>query len=357
MSDNLVTRRRALARLCTLPFIACAPRYVAAATTSFVEREDVRAFMALMQTKHGFDEARLVKALQPLTLDPQVIKLILPPKSPAQRSWKRYRSRFVEPVRIGGGIDYGSARMPLLKRAQEQYGVPPEIVVAILGVETIYGRNVGDFQTLSALATLAFNYPPRADLFRDELEALFLLAREQGADVESYVGSYAGALGPAQFLPSSWRHYGVDFDADGRVDMLNSETDILASVARYLHDSGWTADEPVAVPAQVQGDSYRKLIDAGIEPRFRLDSLQEAGVKPAKADGEDLPCALIDLTTPGQPTEFWLGYRNFYALTRYNRSSFYAMSVFQLANAVREGWDKQAKSNKGNKAAGSTRPG
>ncbi|MBL8471441.1 MAG: lytic murein transglycosylase B [Rhodocyclaceae bacterium] len=343
MSNLLLSRRRALTRLSALPFMACLAGPAPAATRAYAEREDVRAFIADMQARHGFDEAELVKAFQPVQMDPQVIKLILPAKSPAQRSWKRYRGRFVEPIRIAGGVEYADARMPLLLRAQEQYGVPPEIVVAIVGVETIYGRNIGNFQTLSALATLAFDYPPRAELFRDELEALFLLAREQGTAVDSFVGSYAGALGPAQFLPSSWRRYGVDFDADGRVDMFNSEPDILGSVARYLRDSGWAADEPVAVPASVQqGTAFRPLIDAGIEPRFRLAALQEAGVKPAEPATDDLPCALIDLVTPGQPTEYWLGYRNFYAITRYNRSSFYAMSVFQLARAIRTEWDKKS---------------
>lgn len=307
------------------------------ANGSYAQREEAIEFVRAMQEKHGFDSGELLAVLDRARHDPRVIQLIRPPSSPGVRSWQRYRARFLESRRIESGLTFWQEHRDTLQAASDRYGVPPEIIVAIIGVETFYGRNTGNFETVSALATLAFDYPPRAPLFLRELEHLFLLAREQGRDPSSYHGSYAGALGYPQFLPSSVRSYAVDFDGNGQVDFDNEPADAIGSVAHYLAQHGWARDEPVAVPALLAPESDpRTLVDAGIEPVLTPEQLTQAGVTPASADPHPAPATLVDLASPGEETEYWLGYRNFYVITRYNKSSFYAMAVFELARALRE---------------------
>ncbi|MBI4987283.1 MAG: lytic murein transglycosylase B [Rhodocyclales bacterium] len=301
-----------------------------ASAGGFAQRDDVRAFVEEMHEKHGFDRNRLLRLFGQAQPQPKAIKAILPPKDPSVRSWLAYRARFIEPSRIEGGLRFWEAHNPALEAARRTYGIPEEVIVAIIGVETIYGRNMGKYPALATLATLAFDYPPRADLFRRELEALLLLARESRRSPLAYSGSYAGALGMPQFLPSSIRNWAVDFDGDGQVDLAASAADAIASVANFLASHGWETGSPIAAPASVAGDRFGELIDAGILPRLMPAEMTAYGVSPA-ADAPQLPCALIDLATPDEATEYWLGYRNFYVITRYNRSSFYAMTVFALS--------------------------
>jgi membrane-bound lytic murein transglycosylase B len=211
--------------------------------------------------------------------------------------------------------------------------VPEEIIVAIIGVETEYGGNTGGFRVLEALATLAFNYPRRAEFFRTELEQFLLLTRENGLEPLSVKGSFAGAIGIPQFMPGSQRRYAVDFDGDQRVDLSGSVDDAIGSVARFLEQHGWQAGQPIATRARTSGEPQRSLIEAGIRPSLKVADLTEQGIL-TSADPEH-SVALIDLVSPGRETEYWLGYENFYVITRYNRSSFYAMSVFQLAEEIR----------------------
>jgi membrane-bound lytic murein transglycosylase B len=326
-----------MTRLChfaLLSFLA----FVSPATLSadFTGREDVREFAREMGEKHGFAEDALLAVLEGASSDPRVIRLVSPPAHPGVRSWRRYRARFIEPVRIERGLEFWEAFSHSIRAASERFGVPEEIIVAIIGVETIYGRNTGNFQLVSALATLAFDYPPRAPLFRKELEHLFLLAQLEKADPASYRGSYAGAIGYPQFLPSSVLTYAVDFDEDGQIDVDGSPIDAIGSVANYLHLHGWVPGAPVAVPALVApGADLAPLLEGGIVPSLEAEALARAGVTPATAP-VDAKAALVDLVTPGADTEYWLGFHNFYVITRYNRSSFYAMSVFQLAQKLRE---------------------
>lgn len=295
------------------------------------------AFVSRMEAEHGFEREALIAALARASYQDKALRLIAPPKQRtkrAVRSWTGYRARFVEPIRIRAGLAFWDAHRATLERAEQRYGVPSEVILGIIGVETVYGRITGSFPLLDALATLAFDYPPRATLFRKELENLFLLARENGRAVGSYTGSYAGAIGFPQFLPSSIRRYAVDFDHDGLVDLERSEADAIGSVAHYLAEHGWRSGErvadPVSLPAHADIDA---MLATGIEPRLDRATLADAGL--ALPRGIER-ATLIDLESPGKPTEYWLGYRNFYVLTRYNRSSFYAMSVFQLAQALRE---------------------
>lgn len=308
-----------------LPFLAAA-----AHAEGYANRDEVRAFIAEMQARHGFEPALLEPLFARARHDPAVIKAILPPKDPSVRSWESYRDRFVEPKRIAAGLRFRDEHRATLARAEARFGVPADVIVAIIGVETVYGRNTGRFNVFGALTTLAFDYPPRASLFRRELEALLLLAREQERSPLSYKGSFAGAIGLPQFLPSSQRAWGTDWDGDGRVDLSTSVDDAIGSVANFLAAHGWEKDGPVAVPVRIVGDPA-PLIAEGIKPQ-RLPAEMPA----VEADGApQQPAALIDLATPDAETEYWLGYRNFYVITRYNRSSFYAMAVYQLSEALR----------------------
>jgi len=308
----------------------------AAKPPPFSEEAEVRAFVADMHAQHGFDTAHLLHQFAAIRPNASVLRAIRPAAVPEQqRSWQRYRERFVNARRIDGGLRFWQEHGATLVRAEAIYGVPAEIIVAIIGVETEYGRNMGKFGVMEALASLAFHYPPRAAFFRGELEQLLLLARENGVSPLTIKGSYAGAIGIPQFMPSSQRRFAVDFDGDDRIDLRNEPADAIGSVARFLQQHGWEAGAPVAAPARLDGDPAA-LIAAGIKPVSPLRELLRQGVRAAGEAGDgERPAALIDLVTPDEPSEYWVGFGNFYAITRYNRSSFYAMSVFQLAEALR----------------------
>jgi membrane-bound lytic murein transglycosylase B len=302
------------------------------AAQPYAQRAEVQSFVADLVERHGFEKCELLKFFTKAKPNPVVLKAISPPADPGIRSWRAYRGRFIEPMRINRGLAFWTRHADALARAEANYGVPAEIVVAIIGVETVYGRHLGRFHAFNALTNLAFDYPPRAELFRQELEALLLLAREQRRDPWSYRSSYAGAIGLPQFLPSSIRNFAVDFDGDDHVDISTSADDAIGSVASFLNHHGWRAAEPIAHPVQVIGDATA-LIAEGIQPTRFPAEMADFGV--VIEDAPDQPAALIDLVTPTAETEYRLGYNNFYVLTRYNRSSFYAAAVTDLAQALR----------------------
>lgn len=315
--------------LSLLPAAPCSAAY-------FTEREDVQAFIDDVSARQGIPAAELRSALDGASPIPRVIELVKPPSNPGVRSWQRYRSRFIDKARVNGGLAFWREHQQAIADASKRSGVPEELIVSFIGVETVYGRNTGNFSTLSALATLAFDYPPRAELFRRELEELFLLAREQGHPVESYKGSYAGALGYPQFLPSSIRRYAIDGDRDGDIDLRNSPTDAIYSIANFLVEHGWIPGGRIVLPARIQDEAQAaRLVAAGILPTLDAAALSEAGVVSELAPGSSEHITFVDLVTPGATTEYWLGFRNFYVITRYNRSSFYAMVVNDLAQALR----------------------
>jgi membrane-bound lytic murein transglycosylase B len=299
----------------------------------FSDDPAVTSFVLDLQQRHGFDSEVLLAQFSQARPNSKVLQLIKPPASPTQRSWERYRPRFLNDRRINAGVQFWQTHQVTLAKARAIYGVPEEIIVSIIGVETEYGRNTGGFGVLEALATLAFNYPPRADFFRTELEQFLLLARENSLDPLRVKGSFAGAIGIPQFMPGSQRRYAVDFDKDEKIDLSGSVEDAIGSVARFLEQHGWRTGEPIAVPAQTNGEPPRALIEAGIRPSLKVADLATAGIRSAADDAATV--TLVDLTSPGLATEYWLGFDNFYVITRYNRSSFYAMSVFQLAEAIR----------------------
>ncbi|KAF7598956.1 MAG: lytic murein transglycosylase B [Candidatus Dactylopiibacterium carminicum] len=329
--------RRSL--LLTLAAIPAVFSTLPAHAQGFIERPDVQAFITEIAARNRFTEGELYAAFARATPQPRVIELIRPPSNPGVRSWQRYRTRFIEPIRISAGAKFWQENREALAQASQRTGVPAEIIVGIIGVETIYGRYTGNFNTLSALATLAFDYPPRADLFRRELESLFLLAREQGRDVTGYTGSYAGALGLPQFLPSSVRNFAMDGDGNGKVDLDGSPRDAI-----FLQQHGWQSGTPIVRQARVaDAAKAQRLADAGIEPAIDVSILGEYGIEaelPASALGQKI--TLVDLVTPGEATEWWLGFQNFYVITRYNRSSFYAMAVHDLAQAVKQEVDNRS---------------
>lgn len=301
----------------------------------YAEREDVQGFIAEMQARHGFDAVQLSMLFGKARPIPAVLKAIAPPTDPRVKSWKNYRARFIEPKRTAAGLAFWQRHAGTLAKAEALTGVPAEIIVAIIGIETIYGKHLGRFDSFAALATLAFDYPPRAELFRRELEALLLLAREESRPPDSYRGSFAGAIGLPQFLPSSIRAYATDFDGDGRIDLTGSPEDAIGSVANFLKIHGWETGGPVTAKVGADETASQSLLAEGILPRRRPQEMASLGIE-IPADAPDAPAALIDLVTPDTPTEYWLGYQNFYVVTRYNRSSFYAMAVWQFAQTLRE---------------------
>jgi membrane-bound lytic murein transglycosylase B len=317
-----------------LGILLFAATFVANATPAgFAGDPAVIDFAREMEERHGFSSAELLGQFARVKPNAKVLQLIKPPASPLQRSWERYRPRFINDRRIDGGVRFWQENRTTLARASALYGVPPEVIVAIIGVETEYGANKGTFSVFEALATLAFHYPRRAEFFRTELEQFLLLARENDVDALAIRGSFAGAIGIPQFMPGSQRRYAVDFDGDRRIDLSGSTDDAIGSVARFLEQHGWEAGQPVALIASVSGDPDASLVEAGIQPSLRAGDLAAAGIQSTATP--DATVTLVDLVSPGRATEYWLGFNNFYVITRYNRSSFYAMSVFQLAEAIR----------------------
>lgn len=315
----------ALALACAVP---------AAAAQRFSDRPEVRAFIADMVERHAFAERALERLFAGVRPQGTVLALIAP-APPGSRSWRAYRGNFVNARRIDAGVAFWRAHAATLERAARTFGVPPEIVVAIIGVETEYGRNTGGFAVLDALATLAFDYPRRAEYFRSELEQYLLYTRESGLDAAALKGSYAGAIGIPQFMPGSIRQFGVDFDGDGRRDLRASRPDAIASVANFLAAHGWVAGAPVAIPASVRGEAYRAFASGEVVPTLRPEVLEAAGVELAAPVDPDAPCVLVELESPDAPPVYLVGLQNFYALTRYNRSSFYAAAVNELAEEIK----------------------
>jgi len=275
---------------------------------------------------------------------PLIEQLVLPAASPAAKNWAAYRNRFIEPRRIEAGAAFWQRHQATLARAEQEYGVPIHIIVGILGVETLYGQHMGNFRILDALATLAFDFPqahPRArerqNFFRGELDHFLRLAQRSGNDPLSYRGSYAGAMGLPQFMPSSWRHHAVDFDGDGLIDLFNSPADAIGSVANYFRAFQWKPGMPTHYPVTLtpgQSD-MDALLAPDILPTFSVEGFTAKGAQLAgPALQHSGPLALIELRNGEGPPSYVAGTENFYAITRYNWSSYYAMAVIELGEAV-----------------------
>lgn len=295
-------------------------------------RPEVESFIDEMVHRHRFERHVLRRLFGQARHRPAVIRAVSAPGT--ARPWHEFRSLYLEERRITAGIDFWRRNAESLARAEREYGVPEEIIVATIGVETYYGRNVGTFRVLEALSMLAFDYPPRAALFRSELEEFLLLAREARLDALAIKGSYAGAMGIPQFLPSSYRKYALDFDGDGRADLWSSAADAIGSVANYYRTFGWQYGAPIALQAELAGDDIDGVLAAGIKPHMSVAELRQRGIVPLGTVDETAPAALVAVQGEGG-TEYWLCLQNFYVITRYNRSVNYALVVYELARELR----------------------
>jgi membrane-bound lytic murein transglycosylase B len=320
--------------------------FALAQASSYPSRKEVKEFVAEMSRKHGFSRHELNRVLGKAQYQPAIIRAMEQPPESALASWQAYRAIFIKPERIEAGTQFWNRNAEALKRAEAEYGVPEGVIVGIIGVETTFGKNIGTFRAIDALATLAFDYPKRGAYFRGELEHFLLFSREQKIDPLRVKGSYAGAIGIPQFMPGSYRRFAVDFDGDGQINLATSPADAIGSIGNFLKSHGWVQGQPVALGAQVSGDGWRKLADGGIVPATRFADLAEYGVKASADLPGDTLCALIDLDSPGQPSDFRVTLKNFFVLTRYNRSNLYAAAVLDLAAEIvraRSGAGKDAR--------------
>lgn len=291
-------------------------------------------FIDEMVEKHDFDRQHLESVFAEVEVKDSILKAIARPAERA-KPWYEYRQIFIQDRRIRGGVIFWQQHHEALAEAEKRYGVPAEIIVSILGVETNYGGNVGGFRVIDALSTLAFQYPPRSKFFRSELENFLILTREEDMSQLDPVGSYAGAMGLGQFMPSSYRHYAVDFDDDGKRDIWENPEDAIGSIANYLAEHGWQPGEPMVHPALTEDEIDESVLDGGLKPSFSRDQLVTAGFDADSMPEGDDELAVIALTQR-DGEEYWLGRQNYYAITRYNHSRMYAMAVIQLAEAIRD---------------------
>jgi membrane-bound lytic murein transglycosylase B len=336
MIPTLYGRQRAAAALAAQIVTAGALLLGAAPVWSLDnERPDVREFMAELVANDGFDKQYLATVFAGVESKQSIIDAMTRPAEKV-KPWFEYRAIFLTPRRISGGVDFFHKHETELRQIALKTGVPPEIITAIIGVETFYGTRTGSYRAVDALATLAFDYPPRSKFFRGELRQLFLLARDEQLDVTRLTGSYAGALGPPQFIPSSYRNFSVDGNNDGRRDLLSDWDDIFASVANYFVVHNWQPAQPVAVRAQLKPDNTRGDSENELVMRDTVESLRRQGVDFSTDLPTKAPAMLITLAGE-EGTEYWVGFQNFYAITRYNRSPMYALAVYQLSEAIGAG--------------------
>ncbi|HZP85532.1 MAG TPA: lytic murein transglycosylase B [Burkholderiales bacterium] len=292
---------------------------------------EVEAFIDYMARQHGFEPRALRQLFAQLKPNNGVQRAIAAPST--ARPWHEFRPLFVDRARVDNGVKFWDTYAEPLARASEQFEVPQAVIVSIIGIETRYGRMTGNFSVLDALHTLAFKSQGRPEFFRQELEQFLLLAREQNWDPLKVKGSYAGAMGLPQFMPSSYRRYAIDFDGDGAIDLWTNPSDVIGSVASYLRQFGWKNGEPVVAPALVDGDP-EALLALGLAPSFTVEQWRMRGVDTKAEVGQTLPAALfrLDLANGGQ--QFMLGFDNFRTILQYNRSRHYAMAVYELANEI-----------------------
>jgi membrane-bound lytic murein transglycosylase B len=330
---------RTVSCIALLTLLAACSTVKATDQTHYGENPQAQAFIERMVTQHDFDRQALADLFSQAERRDDILELMSKPAEKKLR-WFEYRKIFLTQSRIDGGVAFWREHADALTDAAREFGVDPQVIVAIIGVETRYGSNTGRHRVLDALSTLAFDYPPRAPFFTGELEQYLLLGREEQIDLTGTTGSYAGAMGYGQFIPSSYRQYAVDFDGDGRRDLWNSPRDIIGSVANYFRAHGWETGQPVAVPATVSGNDIGSIVQLGYQPHSLLGTLSKEGITPNRKLPADLKAALLQYDQETGP-EYWLGFNNFYVITRYNHSPLYAMAVYQLSEEIRAGYIDQ----------------
>jgi membrane-bound lytic murein transglycosylase B len=295
-------------------------------------RADVRSFIQQMSRKHQFNRSELSELFHRVKVQYKILDAIARPAE--AKPWHAYRRLFLTDARIQGGIAFWRQNREALAAAERKYGVPAEMIIAIIGIETSYGRNRGNYRVIDALSTLAFEYPKRSGFFRRELEEFLLLCREEGIDPSMPVGSYAGAMGMPQFMPSSFRHYAADLDGDSRRDIWNNAADAIASVANYFAVHGWRRGEPVIHGARVKGDAFLPLLDGSLKPTQEVAELIRFGVEPDAPIPTRTKANLLLLEEEDGPG-YWLSLHNFYVISRYNHSPLYAMAAYELSQEIR----------------------
>lgn len=327
---------RRMTRLSFIAAIALLFSFSTHSDTAFTQRKDVQLFIKDMVKEHHFNSKELTAIMNQVVLQPEIIESMERPYE--KKNWDVYRDLFLTPARLQGGLDYWRVNRETLDKAEKKYGVPPEIIVAILGVETLYGERQGEHRVLDSLATLAFNYPKRSSYFTKELKEYLLLCREHSVSPTQYKGSYAGAIGQPQFMPSSYRSYAVDFNHKGKRDLVSNNDDSIASIANYFHRHGWKENNGVAQHAVLTGKRYKRIQVNPKTPNYYYSQLVANGVKPeTAAHNHPSRAALIELVT-AQGNEYWIAYPNFFVITRYNSSPQYALVVYLLSQQLKKQW-------------------
>jgi len=310
----------------------------ASASVNYAQRADVKQFINEMVNQHGFDRGYLeAKFASAKKLD-NVLESIAKPAE-KKLTWKRYRPIFVTNKRADKGKKFIQANRAILERAEKTYGVPVEIIAAIIGVESYYGKHTGKYTVFDSLTTLGFDYPKRSKFFRSELKQFLLLSKEENIDINTMTGSYAGAMGMPQFISSSYRQYAVDFDGDGKRDLWNSLPDVIGSVANYFSRHGWQLGDSVVHQVAVKNTSIVREKNT-LKPYVLISQLETQGVtldKKSKSQSLDKKQMATLLHLKGKSgDEYWLGLNNFYVITRYNHSVLYAMAVYQLSEKLKK---------------------
>jgi membrane-bound lytic murein transglycosylase B len=336
MTPTPFGRRRAAVNIAALIAVLAATLLSSSPARSLdTNRPDVQAFIGELVQKDGFQQPYVTSVFGGVESKQSILDAMSRPAEKV-KPWSEYREIFITPRRISAGVDFFREHEARLRRISASTGVPPEIIVAILGVETFYGTRTGSFRAVDALATLGFDYPPRSEFFLSELRQLFLLAREEQLDIGTLTGSYAGALGPPQFIPSSYRNYAVDGSGDGRRDLLQNWDDIMASIANYFARHNWQPGQPIATRAEFARDAVRPTGPTELVLKDTVGSLARQGVQFTTDLPATAPAILVSLKGE-DGDEYWVGFQNYYAITRYNRSTMYALAVFQLSEAIAAG--------------------
>lgn len=306
--------------------------------TPFKDMKAVNDFIDMMVSKHHFNRTELTTLFQEATPIPTVIDRM---RKPAEaKPWGFYRQFFITEKRTNGGVEFWRQHEDALAKAEALYGVPANIIVAIIGVETSYGETTGQFKTFPCLATLAFHYPARAPFFKRELEEYLLLTRELSISPLTVEGSYAGALGKPQFMPSSYRQYAIDSGNKGYRDLLHDDTDIIYSVANFLNSHGWASGHTIALEAQIDDDVYQNLAHPGLKPTLGYRDIRHNRIETYHRMTKEDKATILRLNADNN-SEYWLGLNNFYVITTYNNSENYAMAVYQLANIIAERYEQK----------------
>ena len=324
---SIVTRVVQISVLAALAALAL-PSYA-----DYSKHPEAKKFVADMVSKNGFSKAELNTWLESAEKKQSILDAMARPAEKS-KTWKEYRPIFMVPLRIENGVKFWVENKAELDRAEKEFGVPAEMIVAIIGVETNYGRNMGGHRVIDALSTLAFDYPPRAPFFLSELENYLLLAREQKHDPLEFKGSYAGAMGFGQFMPSSYRKWAVDFSGDGFTDIWKNQSDAIGSVANYFKEHGWKTGEPVTVGAHAADNMNAAQLNSIVPPAITVDEWRKQGINPTSWLPPNTRAIAFQFEGV-DGAEYWFGLQNFYTITRYNRSPMYAMAVYQLSQYIK----------------------